>query len=89
MLLQLEELHVGQLLSYNGENGAGEPYSLWLLVKEELTPQQLLNRDWVAPERAFQLYNLYERYDPLEQRLIHYIFGQDQCRSFAVVNNAR
>jgi hypothetical protein len=88
-LLQLEELHVGQLLSYNGENGADAPYSLWLLVKEELTPQQLLNPDWVAPERAFQLYNLYERYDPLEQRLIHYIFAQDQCRSFAVVNNAR
>ena len=88
-MLQLEQLHVGQLVSYIGENGEGEVYSLWLLVKEEFTPQQLLNPDWDVPNRAFHLYNFYERYDPLERDLIHYIFGQEQCRSFKVVSNAR
>ena len=87
-MVQLEQLHVGQLVSYVGDNGEGEPYSLWLLVKEEFLPQQLLNPDWDMPNRTFQLYNLYERYDPLEPDLIHYIFGKDQCRSFQVVSNA-
>ena len=87
-MVQLEQLHVGQLVSYVGDNGEGEPYSLWLLVKEEFPAQQLLNPDWDMPNRTFQLYNLYERYDPLEPDLIHYIFGKDQCRSFQVVSNA-
>ena len=88
-MVQLKQLHVGQLISYVGDNGEGEVYSLWLLVKEEFSPQQLLNPDWDMPNRSFQLYNFYERYDPLERDLIHYIFGQEQCRSFKVVNNAR
>jgi len=88
-LVQLEQLHVGQLVSYVGDNGEGEPYSLWLLVKEEFDPQQSLNRDWDVPFRAFHLYNFYERYDPLEVELVHYVFAQEQCRSFKVVSNAR
>ncbi len=88
-MLQLEQLHVGQLLSYNGRDGDEKTYSLWLLVKEEFSPQQSLNPDWWARNRSFQLYNLYERYDALERDLIYYIFGKDQCRSFQVVNNAR
>ena len=88
-MLQLEQLHVGQLVSYNGHDGHEEIGSLWLLVKEELTPQQLLHPDWVAPERAFKLLNLYDRYDPLDLELIHYVFAEEQCRSFRVVSNAR
>ena len=88
-MVQLEQLHVGQLLSYNGHNGKEKTYSLWLLVKEDVNTQQSLWKDQPHPKRSFQLYNLYERYDALERDLIYYIFGKDQCRSFKVVNNAR
>ena len=89
MLLEVKQLHAGQLLSYNGHNGQDEAGSLWLLVKEEFDTQQPLWKDQPHPKRAFQLYNMYERYDPLDLTLTYYCFSQEQCRSFRVINNAR
>lgn len=86
-MLEVKQLRVGQLLSYNGHDGQQEPCSLWLLVKEEFDTQQSLWKEQPHPKRAFQLYNMYERYNALDLTLTYYCFSQEQCRSFKVVSN--